>query len=313
MNKTKLVLCFLILFCSVSVYAQTYKVASYNIRLKTDVDDQKGDGWDDRKSVIFDLIQYHNFDVFGTQEVRLPQLEDMTSALKGYDYVGVGRDDGMQKGEYSAIFYKKNKFKVLDSGTFWLSEDTKRPNKGWDAKFPRICTWVKLQDKCNKNVFWFFNTHFDHVGKIARSESSKLIIEKVKEMAGKDPSVLTGDFNVDQTNEGYTVMATSGLMTDAYEIAKIKHAQNGTINGFNAERKTPSRIDHIFVTKQWTVCRYAVLTDSYWTPVEESATAVSAGNFPAEIKAAVYKKRTPSDHYPIAAEISLTGCGEDCR
>ena len=313
MNKTKGILLMVILFCSVSLYAQTYKVASYNIRLKTAVDDKKGDGWDDRKQVIFDLIQYHNFDIFGTQEVVQAQLDDLNASLTGYDYVGAGREDGKQKGEYSAIFFKKSKFKVMDSGTFWLSEDTERPNKGWDAKYPRVCTWVKLQDKCNKQILWFFNTHFDHVGKVARSESSKLIVSKIKSMAGNAPVVLTGDFNVDQTNEGYTAMANSGVMKDSYDLAKIKHAQNGTINGFNADRKTPSRIDHIFVSKEWTVLRCAVLTDSYWTPIEESSTELKAGNFPTEIKSAQYQKRTPSDHYPITAEISLNGKEEECR
>lgn len=313
MNKTKGLLIVLVIFCSFSLYAQTYKVASYNIRLKTAVDDKKGDGWNDRKQVIFDLIQYHNFDIFGSQEVVQAQLDDLMAALGGYDYVGVAREDGKQKGEYSPIFFKKSKFKALDSGTFWLSQDTDKPNKGWDAKYPRICTWVKLQDKCTKQVVWFFNTHFDHVGVIARSESSKLIVSKIKSMAGNDPVILTGDFNVDQTNEGYLAMANSGVMKDCYDLAKIKHAQNGTINGFNPDRKTPSRIDHIFVSKAWTVFRYAVLTDSYWTPIAESSTELKAGNFPTEITSAKYQKRTPSDHYPISAEISLTGKEAECR
>lgn len=313
MNKTKGMLCALLVFCTLALHAQTYKVASYNIRLKTAKDDQQGDGWDTRKGAVLDLIQYHNFDIFGTQEVLQTQLDDMSDVLKNYEYVGAGRDDGKQKGEYSAIFFKKTKFKAMDSGTFWLSEDTEKPNKGWDARYPRVCTWVKLQDKCSKQVVWFFNTHFDHVGKIARSESSKLIVAKIKAMAGKDPVVLTGDFNVDQNNEGYKAMANSGVMQDAYELAAVRHAQNGTINGFKPNRKTPSRIDHIFVSKDWKVCRYAVLTDAYWTEIEASAVSESAGNFPTEIKAAVYQIRTPSDHYPIAAEISLSGCTEGCK
>lgn len=270
----KRVLLFLLFGVSVAnVIAQEMRVASFNIRLKTKSD--VGNLWDDRKDQVCNLIKFHEFDIFGIQEGFIEQVQDMEARLTDYRYIGVGRDDGEQKGEHSAIFYNNKRFKNLKSGTFWLSDtDTEHPNKGWDAALPRICTWGVFQDKKNGKKFIFMNTHFDHVGKEARKESAKLILQKAKEFAKDLPLILTGDFNVDENNEAYFTLAKSGIVQDAYEQSPLKYIPNSTFNGWGKSIKEQGRIDHIFTTKPFKVLKYGILTDTYM------------GKF-------------PSDHFPI--------------
>jgi len=270
--------------------AQQLSVASYNIRYSNKQDSVKGNGWERRCPIQLELIKYNDFDIWGAQEVLHSQLLDLTKALPDYAYIGVGREDGKQKGEYAPIFYKKGRFELLSAGNFWLSENQDIPNKGWDAAFERICTWGKFKDKDNNAVFWFFNLHMDHKGVIARRESAKLVLSKVKEMADKDYVILTGDFNVDQKDESYALIAESEIFDDSYETARIRFALNGTINGFNPNRYTESRIDHIFVSKSFTVDRYAILTDTYRTSDE--------------ISSYQYIARTPSDHFPVVVRLN---------
>jgi endonuclease/exonuclease/phosphatase family metal-dependent hydrolase len=226
------------------------------------------------------------------------QVLDMMADLPGYAYVGVGRDDGKTKGEYAPIFFQKDKFKALESGHFWLSEITDRPNKGWDAALPRICTWVKFKEIKSGFEFLFFNLHMDHIGVEARTNSAKLVLKKITEMGADKPVILTGDFNVDQHSPNYAVLAESDLLDDSYEIAKVRYALNGTFNSFRPDRKTDSRIDHVFVSPSFVVERYGVLTDTYRTEIEDS-TPEKDGNFPKEVSSSKYVARTPSDHFPV--------------
>lgn len=258
--------------------AQDLTVASFNIRMKTTSD--TGNLWDDRKQALTSLIQFHEFDIFGIQEGFYVQVQDMKQLLPGFDYVGVGRDDGKQEGEHSAIFYNTARFARIKSGTFWLSaHDTEHPSKGWDAVLPRICTWGVFQDKENGKQFIFMNTHFDHVGIEARRESAKLILAKAKEFAKDLPLILTGDFNVDETNEAYFTLAKSGVVTDAHALAKIVYEPNSTFNGWGRSLKPQGRIDHIFITKPFSVHKYGILTDTY-------------------------NGKYPSDHFPVMAELT---------
>lgn len=253
--------------------AQELRVASFNIRLKTNSD--VGNMWDDRKGPVCDLIRFHEFDIFGIQEAFIEQVQDMQKHLTDYSYVGVGRDDGASKGEHSAIFYNNKRFKMLKNGTFWLSDsDTEKPNKGWDAALPRICTWGIFQDKKNGKKFIFMNTHFDHIGVEARRESAKQILSKAKEFAKDLPLILTGDFNIDEKNEAYFTLANSGIVQDTYELAPMKYSPNSTFNGWGKSLKQNGRIDHIFITKPFKVLKFGILTDTYM------------GKF-------------PSDHFPI--------------
>lgn len=284
------------------VDAQKLTVASYNIRNDNNSDVEDGNGWQKRQPVISQLIIFNDFDIVGTQEVLHNQLLDLEASLPHYSYIGVGRDDGKTKGEYAPIFYKKDRFEVLKSGHFWLSENTDYPNKGWDAVLPRICTWVRLKDKKSKKKVWFFNLHMDHVGVKARSESAKLVLAKISEMCGKDAVILTGDFNVDQTTESYEVFHASPILKDSYEEAKVSYALNGTFNGFNLNTKTSSRIDHVFVSPTFSVEKYGVLTDTYRSETKDRRKADSS-NFPKEVSLTEYEARLPSDHFPVKVEL----------
>jgi endonuclease/exonuclease/phosphatase family metal-dependent hydrolase len=265
-------------------------------------DSLNGNGWGQRYPVIAGLIRFHDFDLFGTQECKYHQLVDLKDSLPGYSYIGIGRDDGKLAGEFSAIFYKDKMFSLLKQGNFWLSAITDRPNKGWDAVLPRICTWGKFRNKKTGFTFFFFNLHMDHIGVKARAESAKLALAKIKELAGNTPTIFTGDFNVDQTSEPYRLLNNSGVLKDAYDLARFRYALNGTFNGFKSDRKTISRIDHIFLSKQFRVSRYGILTDSYRSAVTDS-TAVSYASPSRGGRGSLYTAREPSDHFPVMAEI----------
>ena len=288
---------FSLLFMMAALFAvngSTMVVATYNIRNANAGDSINGNGWGQRFPYIAQLVQFHQFDIFGTQEGKYHQLQDLKAAMPGYDYIGVGRDDGKIGGEFSAIFYRTDRFDLLDHGDFWLSTETDHPNKGWDAALPRICSWGKFRDKSSGFTFLFFNLHMDHIGVQARSESAKLIFKKMKEFPEKLPAILTGDFNVDQTNESYLLLDNSGIMRDSYQIADMRYAPNGTFNSFNPDSQTDKRIDHIFLTKEFKVKRYGVLTDTYRSEATKE-----------EDKKAGKKSvaRVPSDHFPVVIEV----------
>ena len=273
----KISITFVILICSVLGFSQQLHVATFNIRMKTQAD--TGNLWENRHKAVTDLIKYHEFEIFGVQEAFKEQLNDLSQGLPDFKYIGVGRDDGAEKGEHSAIFYNTKRFKQLESGTFWLSDtDTKKPNKGWDAALPRICTWGIFIDNSNGKKFIFMNTHFDHVGKIARKESAKLILAKAKEFAKDLPLILTGDFNVLETDEAYYTLAKSNVVQDVHDLAEIVYEPNSTFNSFGRSIKESGRIDHIFITKPFGVKKYGILTDTYM------------GKY-------------PSDHFPVAAQL----------
>lgn len=281
----KILVLFCLLTCTYFAGAQQMTVATYNLRNDNSGDTQNGNGWEKRLPEVCKLIKINNFDIFGTQEGLYHQLESMKEQLPELDYVGIGRDDGKQAGEYSAIFYKKDKFELLDSGNFWLSEDSYTPNLGWDAVCIRICSWGKFKERASGKEFYFFNLHTDHIGVEARKEGAKLVLAKIKEIAGTTPTILTGDFNVDQRNESYHLLNTSDLLRDSYELSTSKNASNGTFNNFDVSTKTDERIDHIFLTDNFSVPRYQILTDTY------------------QDKDGV--QRIASDHYPVAVDIEF--------
>jgi endonuclease/exonuclease/phosphatase family metal-dependent hydrolase len=264
------------LLLSGMAFSQQLNVATYNLRYDNAQDSVKGNGWKERYPVIAQIIQFNDLDVFGTQEGKFHQLNNLADAMPGYKWIGIGRDDGKQAGEHSAIFYKATKFKILKQGNFWLSTITDRPNKGWDAVLPRICTWAQFQDIKTGFKFYFFNLHMDHVGVQARKESVHLVLSKIKEMANNQATIFTGDFNVDQHNESYIEVLSTGVLKDCFDLAPIKLANSNSFNGFRLDQPGDARIDHIFVTKQFDVKRYAILTDTN-------------------------HGKLPSDHYPVVA------------
>src|SRR3569833_232684 len=160
------------LFAGSTAFAQRFLVGTYNLRYAYHGDSLHGNGRGQRLPVIAALIRFHDFDIFGTQEGLYPMLEGLRDSLPGYAYIGMGRDDGKKAGEHSAIFYKVSKFRLLAHGDFWLSDTMDRPNKGWDAVLPRICTWGKFKEISTGFVFYMFNLHMDLVGLRARAEIS---------------------------------------------------------------------------------------------------------------------------------------------
>lgn len=290
----------IIIVCALTVSAQeaVINVASYNIRQYNKQDSINGNGWQVRCPILAQLIRFHEFDVFGTQEGFKHQLEDLKAALPGYDYTGVGREDGADAGEHSAIFYRTDLFTLVDHGDFWLSGTPEKPSIGWDAVLPRICSWARLRHNPTGKEFLFFNLHMDHIGKQARVESALLVQQKMNEFGSELPTFLTGDFNVDQTHQSYTALTTSGKLKDSYCTAKLVYALNGTFNDYSTNDYSTSRIDHIFVSPNVKVDKYGVLTDTYRTPVD-GAEARQPGSAPEEISLIPHVARTPSDHFPV--------------
>lgn len=224
---------------------------TFNIRYDNPADSLNN--WQYRKDNVAEFIKKQGIDIVGMQEVLYNQLEDLKSRLPEYAEVGVGREDGKTKGEYAPLFYKKDRFEVLDSNTFWLSQ---YPDSvgfiGWDGACTRIATWAKLKDKKNGKVFMAVNTHFDHVGTEARRKSALLIIEKIKEIVGDQPAVLTGDFNVSDQSEAYETITTNEfVLKDAYKEAAQREGVSYTFHDFGRiPADSCEKIDFIFVTPQ---------------------------------------------------------------
>ncbi len=290
---------------AVAMNAQSLFVGTYNIRNHNSDDDREGNVWTTRCKVICDQMNFEDPDIFGTQEVLVGQLHDLIGSLDGYAYIGVGRDDGKEDGEYSAIFYKKDRIELIRHDNFWLSETPDRPSLGWDAACIRICTWGEFRQKDTGFKFYYFNLHMDHVGTVARREAAKLAVKKIKEIAKGAPVVLTGDFNVDQNDEIYTIFTTSGVLKDSYVCASHRFSENGTFNDFKPLLKSNSRIDHVFVSPAFDVNRYGMLTNMYWTrDTAADADSVKGKNAPQELDFTEHTLRTPSDHYPVLVKMN---------
>lgn len=267
-----------LLFASSLVFSQDLKVMTYNIRLSVDSD--KENSWNNRKDDALALMSYYHPDYFGVQEAIPQQMIDIKTNLKDYDFVGVGRDDGKNQGEYSAIFYDKNKLEVTKSGTFWLSETPEKPSRGWDAAYNRVCTYAFFKIKKTGRQFLAMNLHFDHVGNVARVNSAKLILEKIKKLNPKNvPLTLTGDFNLTDDSEPIKIISKS-LDNVFYHSKKTHYGPKGTFTGFDINTIPQDRIDYIFVKG------FEVLSNRTINDRRENL---------------LY----PSDHFPVLTEISF--------
>ena len=194
------------------------------------------------------MIQHYQVDVFGVQEALLGQMNYLDRALSDYQYIGVGRDNGGSKGEFSAIFFNAAKFNLIREGTFWLSETPAQPSVGWDAAYPRICTYGEFEDKESGTRFMVFNTHFDHRGKTARTRSANLILEQIQYLNNKDlPVILTGDFNATPEEQPITLVSTS-LIDGKTVTQSTFYGPLGTFNGFKND-SMDRRLDYIFVKR----------------------------------------------------------------
>ncbi len=252
-------------------------VASYNLRYNN-----TGDGpnaWPARKDTVKALIRYHEFDIIGTQEGLADQIADL-GQMEEFDHVGVGRDDGKDAGEHSAIFFRKSRFTLLGKGDFWLSQTPDRPSFGWDAKCcHRIASWARLRDRGTSRVFYVFSVHFDHEGEQARRNSADLMLRKIAEISHGEPVVCVGDFN--STPDTVQIQAMSKTLRDARRVSQAPpYGPEGTYNGFHPDKPALERIDYIFVDGRFDVLKYAALSDSF-------------------------DARYPSDHFPVTARVIL--------
>ncbi|WP_120107692.1 endonuclease/exonuclease/phosphatase family protein [Tsuneonella suprasediminis] len=263
------------------------RAMTYNIRL--DLASDGANAWPHRADMVAAVIRREAPDIIGMQEVLLHQKRDLQTALPDYTFIGVGRDDGVEAGEFSPLGWRKERFEAIDAGAFWLSPTPGVPGKGWDAAYPRIATWAVLRDRRSGQRIRVLNTHFDHVGTIARDRSAHMIADWVgqAEFAGK-PTIVMGDFNAGLSS------APMAILTGANRV-RLRDSRNasesapygppGTFTGFHFDAADAEAIDHILVSPGFRVLRYAVITQ-HWTG------------------------RLPSDHYPVVTDLKMGRQGD---
>jgi len=264
--------------------AAAIRVMTFNIRMNSPSDGPNA--WPLRKELAAGTIAFQQAHIAGLQEVLLSQLEDLRGLLPGYDWVGVGRDDGKEAGEFNPIFFLRDRFRLLESSTFWLSEHPGRPGlKGWDAACARVVTWARLKDLWTGATLVAFNTHFDHVGETARRESAALVLAEMRRIAAGAPVVLTGDFNCTRDDPAYRTLVgpaeNDSFLRDTRDVSALApYGPSFSFNGFKADVQGRWPIDHIFVGRGVAVLRAGVLPGTW-------------------------EGRFVSDHNPVLAEIRL--------
>ena len=250
------------------------KVMSYNIRMGSANDGTNS--WVYRCGGTIEMLEDQMPDVFGVQEALKDQIDFLEEFVENYDYVGVGRDDGKKAGEYMAIFWNKKTMKLVDWGTFWLSETPNEPSMGWDAACMRTATWALMKDKRTGKRFYFVNTHLDHVGVEARKNGLKLIVDSIAEINPEGyPMVLTGDFNIKPT--AAELKDLDSRMKSARKFAS-KTDSHATFNNWG-KAKADEIIDYIYYSGFSSCLEYQTVTKKY------------------------YDRKFISDHYPIAARL----------
>lgn len=256
------------------------RVMSFNIRYGTANDGENH--WDKRKDFLLETIRAFKPDLLGTQETLGFQRDYLAAHLPDYEVLGVGRDDGKEKGEMTALYFRRDRFEKLAGGHFWLSETPDiAGSKSWDAALTRMVTWVKLRDRRQpKNrPLMFFNTHFDHRGVQARIEAAKLLRQRVVTAAQTCRVIVTGDFNAGDDSEPYHAFfaGTDAPVQDTFRLAHpTRAAAEGTFSGFQATNTSGPRIDWIGASRDWQVSKAAI-----------DRTARDG--------------HTPSDHFPVTA------------
>ena len=269
------------LLCILSCSAperENLEVMTFNIRYEN-----PGDGmfaWDSRKEMVFWLLEKYDPDILGIQEALKGQMDELDEALSAYGWSGAGRDDGVCKGEYVPVFFKKDRFILAGEGQFWLSEKPGQPgSKGWDAACTRMVSWIKLQEIPTGYEYFVFNTHFDHVGEEARMKSAKLLADSISNIARLEPVIIMGDLNCGPGSDPINIL--SELFTDSRLAAIEKNSASGTtFVGFPADLTKGDIIDHIFISTHFGVDAYEIISDN-------------AGGF------------FPSDHLPVRVSLSL--------
>lgn len=221
-------------------------VMSFNIRLDTQHDGPNA--WPHRAGMVAGFVNDQIPDLLGMQEVLWHQYLYLDSALIGYGSVAAGRDDGLREGEACPVFYRLGRFDRLDRGSFWLSATPDVPGSvGWGAALTRVATWVRLYDKVKLDTLMFMNTHFDHVSDSARVMSSGVLLGRLKELAGNNDFIITGDFNARPGSLAIERMTEEGYAVDSFILSETPPSgESYTFNGFK-EEPGEGRIDYIFV------------------------------------------------------------------
>jgi len=249
---------FILFTISSSIYSQPHSIISYNIRYDNNWDIENS--WKIRRNKISQILVQYSPSIIGIQEGLLNQVQYIDSSLIDYDYVGVGRDDGKKKGEFCAIYFDTTRYVLLKNSTFWLSETPDTISVGWDAALERICTYGLFKDRITKEEFLVFNTHFDHIGVVAREKSSELILKRINKINRQTlPVILMGDFNSIPNSSPVKEIKTE--LSDALQISLEKlQGPRGTFNGFNEDLPIEKRIDYIF-TNDLKVLSYTHIND----------------------------------------------------
>ncbi len=264
-NKLNTLLCALLIILGVSCSSQTpsddLKVITMNMRYDNPQDNENN--WKFRYERIAQMLRTEHPDLLGTQELLAHQLDTMKARLTDYATVGVAREDGKRQGEYSAIFYLKDRFEMIDSGNFWLSETPDSVGTfGWDAACVRIATWAVLRDRNQKEIL-FMNTHFDHMGKVARQKSGDLLIERIERLAQGRPIIVTGDFNADPESEVIRNILSKNILHHTKDCAAEKKGTEASFTDFGRipieERQL---IDYIFIGDNLSASLYEVMPET---------------------------------------------------
>lgn len=266
-----------------SAKPRTIRIASFNNQADLSQDHRY---WKEHAPRVKKLIEDRQWDVVGMQEPFWFQVQDMEQMFPDYAWVGNSTDGKIEDGHwhYNPIFYRKDRLKLLDWGSFWFSETPELPaSKSWDAHTSRFCVWAKFRDRCTGRVFFEFNCHFDHKGETARQKSAEIVLGRIAELAGNKPFFIHGDFNTEEGTPAYNIIATSGKVTDSYFSAPVRENTDiASWNNWQPERRVeiPSNLDHLFISVGTKALSWKLITDKY------------DGAY-------------PSDHFPIEVEWQL--------
>lgn len=288
-----------------SIYNSEIRVMTYNIRYDNPEDGKNS--WKYRRDMAAGIFGFHHVHIAGLQEVLLNQMSDLKERLPEYGFIGVGREDGKSEGEFAPVVYLKARFEPMDKGVFWLSETPYIcGSMGWDAACTRIATWAKFNDKYTGKVLFFFNTHFDHVGTAAMRNSAYLLKDMVHKIAGKNPAIITGDFNNTEDSEVYAILvgknsdeevSSNSFKDSKYESIHGHYGSNISFHDFEAAEyfyftsmqpevkdkhhmSKMETIDYIFVKNEIQVVHHGNLSDTW-------------------------DGKYPSDHMPVVSDITI--------
>jgi endonuclease/exonuclease/phosphatase family metal-dependent hydrolase len=261
-------------------------VMSFNIRYGTANDGENH--WTRRREMLLDVVREQNADLIGLQEALASQIDEIVSSVPAYAVIGVGRDDGKAKGEFSAILFRRDRFRVADSGTFWFSDTPSVPgSKHWGNNITRIATWARLIDRGNCDAaFYYFNLHLDHQSQPSRERSAQLLKQRIAERANPaEPIIVTGDFNVGEDNPALHELvgqpgAGGGMLVDTFRVLHPNETEVGTFSGFKFGATGNAKIDYVLVEPGTEVLDAAIVRTSR-------------------------NERYPSDHFPVTAKVRL--------